>query len=165
MAKKLFLYSDDAADKTTVSYFAHLGYETKALTDNERDFWSAINTVERDGTLVLLSHGDKNGPLMVKGTSGNDMKKEEITAFGGQMARNNITVYMLSCHTGQDPFASLFAGTNCKFVAPEGYASLTNITGGVQVRSVTGEDHRGVAGWAGSDDLKPKRNARPVEIK
>ena len=161
MSKKVFLYSDDAADKDARAAFKAKGYELVPLTADKKGFWSGVEKVENNGHFVLLSHGDKNGPLMVKGTEGSDMTDADIKTLCDILIGKKATFYCLSCHTGLDPFAGKMAKTSCLFVAPKGFAVAESSSAGVNVYSK--EDGK-YPGWSGSGSLVPNRATKPLNI-
>ncbi|ALK32741.1 hypothetical protein [Burkholderia plantarii] len=166
MAKKLFLYSTDAATGDTQKMFKNKGYEVVALTNDPAFFWKQIDKIEDKGFLAIMSHGDDNGFLMVDGTSGKDMTDTEIDTFGTTLQKRGITLYLLSCHTGRDPFCAKLLKTHCRFAAPIGYAEVKSTSQSLSVYSVT--DPKAVKveypGWGGDPDLCPRRAASALNI-
>ena len=164
MPQKVFLYSDDVADKDMKAFFKKKDYTAVALTDDPQTFWTAIETVEKDGYIAVLSHGDEHGPLMVNGTTGAEMTDTQIQSLGSTLLKSNVTLYLLSCHTGLDPFLNKMTATKSQFVAPLGYAQTRSSSAGTYVYSVKTEKGDTYAGWAGSADLVPSRNTKPLNI-
>ncbi|WP_246793641.1 hypothetical protein [Burkholderia perseverans] len=167
MTNKLFLYSNDAANADTLRMFRNKGYDAVALTSDPAFFWQQIDKVASGGYLTIMSHGDSNGFLMVEGTSGKDMTDAEITSFGGKLKTANVTLYLLSCHTGSDPFCAKLTKTSCKFAAPKGYALANGTSQSLSVLSVTDPKASPLTypGWGGDPALYPNRPNKALDIK
>jgi hypothetical protein len=164
MPKKVFLCNKEA-DKDMVSFFKKKEYTVMVLTKEPKDFWTAVGMVDKGGYLALLSHGDEEGPLMVDGEMGDSMTKDDIQNFGKALVNANVTLYLLSCHTGNDPFFSALKATGCKFVAPLGFAKTQSSVAGTAVFSVEeGKAKTTFPGWVGHSDLVPNRGTKPLNI-
>ncbi|WP_323118713.1 hypothetical protein [Burkholderia alba] len=167
MPGKIFLYSSDDADANTVKAFKNRDYSTIALTQDPKVFWNAVKSVDSNGYLAILSHGDSNGFLMVSGQSGNDMTNQEIQDFAKILNDKTITLYLLSCHTGQDPFGSKLKETGCRFAAPLGYAQIKSSSESLSVYSVKDNDpsSKNYEPWTGTHDLYPTRLGKALTIR
>ncbi|MFC5583049.1 hypothetical protein [Rhodanobacter terrae] len=160
--KYLFLYCPDTANGDATNYFGNKGYQTAALDKNPQTFWDWVTSVDQDGILVLLSHGDETGPLMVKGHNGKDMDADQIREFGAHLVQRNISLYLLSCETGKGAFAASLAATGATFIAPIGYAEFKSNSVGVAVHSRG--DKNELLGWFSNGINAPRRNASPLVI-
>lgn len=136
LISKLFLYCPDTAPKDAVDTFEAWGYLCRKLTKKESDFWAAVKSVGEGGQLVIYSHGDANGPLMVRGEYGDDMAGEKALKFGAMLKQRNIKLYLLSCHTGSGTFFDQMESTGCMLVAPTGYALVKASSVGISVYSI-----------------------------
>jgi hypothetical protein len=166
--QKLFLYDPESVNADVRRVARNGDYEMVALTDDAAVFQAAVNQVDQGGTLVLLSHGDAAGPLMVAGHGGDDMTAAQITAFGGLMARRDISLYLLSCYTGSGAFAARMTALGVSFIAPLGYAQLNAGVGGVTVYSVANPAQpvagANALGWASNGIRAPGRAASPLSL-
>lgn len=165
MPEKVFVYSSDSANQHTISIFRNRGYEPKALGDDDDIFWSILIQLEARSTLVLLSHGDENGPLLVRGNQGGDMSDEDITTLGEHLRLGGITFYLLSCHTGKDPFFTKLKATGATFAAPIGYASVES---GAGMCNVYSKEDKTFVGWVGTGALagvSEQRKTKPLAIR
>jgi hypothetical protein len=129
------------------------------LNESRDHFIAGYRRVDKEGILVVLSHGSEKGPMMIAGREGADnvvfMSDEEIHRFGDYLVSHNITLYLLSCNTGrmtiahstdERTFAAKLKDTNATFYAPDGYAKIS--TGdSVQFKAVEREDGGGSASW------------------
>lgn len=160
--KYLFLYCPETAINDTVNYFSGKGYSTAPLNDDPRTFWDWVTAVDNGGILVILSHGDANGPLMVKGHNGRDMSKKEIEEFGAILVQKNVSLYLLSCLSGSGAFAKSLAATGATFIAPEGNAEVEANSLRMTVYSRS-DDHK-PSGWFSNGIAAPSRNSKPLVI-
>ncbi|MGN6229202.1 MAG: hypothetical protein ACTHNM_17390 [Dyella sp.] len=160
--KHLFLYCPDTVNSDGTNYFSGKNYQTAPLDDDPQTFWRWVTSVDEGGILVLLSHGDETGPLMVKGHRGNDMSDTQIQEFGAHLTLRNIRLYLLSCETGKGAFAEKLAATGATFIAPVGYAEFKTNSVGVAVHS-RGEGSK-LLGWYAHGIEAPSRNAKPLVI-
>lgn len=154
---KLFLYDPASVTKDTLTVMARKGYDCVQLTDDPNDFWKQLESLTDGSTFVLLSHGDKNGPLEVKGTSGNDI---DLAKFALRVFKKKLTLYLLSCHTGNDPCAQTLTKGSVTFVAPIGTAVFQ--TTGDETVSVYSKEDSKFPGWAGT--LAPSRASKPISL-
>lgn len=184
---RVFLYCPETAGKdaaSTESAMKNRGYRCVKLTDNSKTFWDTVNSVQQNGILILLSHGDESGPLMVKGNDGKDMTDEEINALGTNLVSKKIAFYCISCNTGilgtikdkngkETPtFASSLCQTKAYVIAPNGKAKV-NLFGSVSLSVIdtkTTSDGREQPGrWVEMKDGKSRelteyRAAKPLPI-
>lgn len=103
--RKLFLYCPETAAHLDgmLTYFgsSNKNFTCVALEGQPEFFWDRINELDPGGTLVVLTHGDEGGPLLVKGNDGPPFTPlNDIHRLG--MALENASLYLLSCHTGDD---------------------------------------------------------------
>lgn len=164
MPQKVFVYCSETASQDTIASFKRRGYETKPLGEDPDIFWSIVVQLEEGSVLVLLSHGDENGPLLVRGDEGDDMSDDDIKLLGEHLLLGKISLYLLSCHTGKNPFFDKLAATGASFAAPLGYASVESGVGVCNAYSKEGSSYKGWKGngtLAGVSDL---RNVRPIPI-
>ena len=131
------------------------------------ELWEQINNLDNEGVFVLLSHGNKNGPLGVAGDTGNDI---DLDRFVRDIGGKNIYLYLLSCHTGQDPCgAKLMNGTPIigNLAAPKGAAAMTASGDSVTVVS---KDGTTFPGWTGrgqgphGKSMVPSRPTKPIDL-
>ena len=128
----VFIYSPDAAAPGTRTIFKNRGYTLCALTDDPNVFNGYVGSVAKDGCLVIMSHGNKDGFLKVQGHDGNtdqELNAANCEAFGKDLHRRGITLYLLSCHTGAGAFFKALEGTGVSCIAPIGYAEVQLIGG------------------------------------
>jgi hypothetical protein len=154
--RNLFIYSTDAASLNVRNRFNSRGFTLVALTKDPKTFWNNLKLMTTSGILVLLSHGDTSGPLLVSGTSGEDLTETEISNIIAVLKEKSISFYCLSCHTGGDgAFNKLLSSAEgVKYVAPIGYASVGASSEHMKIESVKEESGNVAAGWSGS--LAPK---------
>jgi hypothetical protein len=151
---KLFLYSDDAATRDTVGIFKNRGYSCVRLTDKAAFFWQQLGGLGKADILVLQSHGDDDGPLLVDGQRGDSMTEKEVGQLINMLVAKDISLYLLSCHTGRGQFARKLAeDARAKWVAPVGFALVESGAGVCNAYSVEGNVHHG---WVGT--LVPPRH-------
>jgi len=163
---RVFIYCSETAGKDALTYFKKKDYVSCPLSDKPAYFWELINIVAENGVLVILSHGDENGPLMVAGTSGKDMTKEEIQKFGEILKTKKIALYLLSCNTGSGSFFNNLKDTGATFVAPLGYADVRESSAGLSAYSTNGKKDFGITylGWNGNGIDSPNRASKPLVI-
>lgn len=128
----VFIYSPDAAKPGTRTILKNRGYTLCALTDDPSAFNGYVGSVEEGGCLIIMSHGDKEGFLKVRGHhggTGKEVNAENCEAFGKDLHRRGITLYLLSCHTGAGAFFKVLEGTGVRCIAPIGYADVQLIGG------------------------------------
>lgn len=157
---RVFVYCPDTASTDVRGYFKKKGYVCFPLNDKPAHFWELINIVSDGGVLVLLSHGDKNGPLMVAGTDGDDMTKTEVEKLGSTLAGKKVALYLLSCQTGAGEFCKTLKSTAVKFIAPIGYADVRETSVTLSVLSTNGEKDgykTQYLGWEGNGIDPPNR--------
>ncbi|WP_139281205.1 hypothetical protein [Serratia plymuthica] len=154
---KLFLYDQDSASTDTLTVMRKKKYVCTALTNDPDFFWQSILALEPSSIFVLLSHGDKNGPLAVKGTVGDDI---DLTRFSDIIKKNKLALYLLSCHTGLDPCGSTLTKNGLNFVAPKGAADFQTI--GSEQISVFSKDGTTFPGWTGP--LSPNRSNKALSL-
>lgn len=163
MPQKLFLYCPDTASSSVVTIFRNRGFEPAQLTDDPDDFFEGVNSVNQGGVLVLFSHGDANGPLMVRGNAGDDMTDEQIHTLIGRLQERAITFYCLSCYTGAvGTFSNALGATDINWVAPVGMANVQSSAETIRVFSTDARDRH--AGWSGAQALFPRREAMGLQI-
>lgn len=155
----VFLYDPASVTREALTIITTRGFNCIPLTDNPQHFWANVQLVGQNESLAILSHGDQSGPLMVRGDEGDDMTSAQLTQFAQNLAAANITLFLLSCHTGGGPFCQQLTAQGVRFVAPVGYAALKLVAGGVNIFSV--EDGE-PADWDGDPALKPTRNSKPL---
>lgn len=160
--KYLFMYCPETAISDTVNYFSGKGYSTAPLNDDPRTFWDWATAVDNDGVLVILSHGDADGPLMVKGKLGKDMTKSQIDEFGAILVQKKVALYLLSCLTGSGGFAKSLATTGAKFIAPVGNAEVE--ANSLRVTVYSRSDEGKASGWFSNGIDAPSRNSKPLVI-
>jgi hypothetical protein len=171
MAQKLVLYSSEFSTPKTVSRFKQALYDTVALTNDPQTFWDAAATLDQSGYLVLLSHGDKKGPLLIDGQSGPDMVGGEddapFNALTALLVQRSLSFYCLSCYTGAGEFAEGLTTANCRFIAPKGTARIST-TEGFYVSSIRNDKANPTKTdmWtANPEDMYPTgRGARPLVL-
>ena len=161
MHDKVFIYSRDAANADARSYFKRKGYHAVELDRDPETFFDGVALVAPEGTVVVLSHGDGNGPLLVAGTAGPDMTPEQIDRLARLLGEAEASLYLLSCHTGNEPFAGELADTGARFIAPRGYAAFEASSAGVNVYSKEGDRY---VGWTANGIEPPSRNTKPLPI-
>ena len=154
---KLFLYDDASTTRDTLRVMTRKGYTCTALTENADFFWDSMSELEENSIFVLLSHGDKNGPLAVAGTEGDDI---DLDRFSDIISDNNLTLYLLSCHTGLDPCGTTLSGENLNFVAPKGTAVFQTV--GDETINVLSKDDQTYPGWTGP--LSPSRASKALSL-
>lgn len=154
---KLFLYDSASASTETLNVMRRKGYTCNALTNDPNFFWQSLSGLGNNSIFVLLSHGDKNGPLAVEGTVGDDI---DLTRFGNIISQRNITLYLLSCHTGLDPCGATLTQHNLTFVAPKGTAVFQTV--GTETINVFSKDGEVYPGWAGP--LSPNRPNKALSL-
>lgn len=163
---RVFIYCPETAGRDALMFFKRKDYVCLPLNEKPAYFWELINTVSENGVLVILSHGDPDGPLMVAGTDGDDMTKEEIQKLGGILSAKKVSLYLLSCNTGGGTFFATLKDTGAKFIAPLGYADVRESSAGLSVYSTNGE--KGLAakyeGWKGNGIEPPNRSTKPLVI-
>ncbi len=160
MWDKVFLYCNETAGKEVVSKFVQKKYQPIALTDDpSTGFWPGVGAVAPNGTLVIYSHGNENGPLMVRGHEGEDMTDSQILTLGAILVLADITLYLLSCHTGQDPFAAKLRKHGVRFMAPAGYAAVGASGESLAIKSVASLDGKGTAPWSGNELKEPRKGS------
>lgn len=164
MNEKVLLYSADAANADTRNFFTKKDYALVKLTQDTADFWKGVESVAPRGFLALLSHGDTEGPSMVSGSDGAAMTAEEIERLGQALVDGGITLYLLSCLTGNDPFLAQLTKTGCLFVAPQGYAELRASSAGTWFYSVKAPESTTYLPWSGSEQLVPNRLGKALNI-
>lgn len=160
--ENIFLYCPESANREAVIYFNAKGYQPRELSDNDSFFWETVNSVDNNGILVLYSHGDSNGPLRVKG-HGSDpgtaafneesWDDDKIARFGGLLEGKNVTLILLSCHTGSGEFYDKLKqyfpdGGSRYLVAPKGYASIKSSNVSTGINSIKSENNTESAGWS-----------------
>ncbi|MEM9063624.1 MAG: hypothetical protein AAGD13_24465 [Pseudomonadota bacterium] len=164
--RKLFLYCPDSVTAETVSMFRGKGYDCVALTADPADFWKAVGSLSKDDVLVLYSHGDTSGPLMVKGQAGSDMTDEEIAKLAAILSHYDVPFYLLSCNTGGGSFfekLSSVRGVNA--IAPKGYALVGATSEFLKITSVKSiNDHSTGPGWATSGNIRTPRAATSMSV-
>lgn len=149
---KVFLYDPASVTKNTLTVMKRKKYVLLELTDDPGFFWQVLDNLKMGDTFVLLSHGDKNGPLPIRGDKGKDI---DLIRFATVLSKKSITLYLLSCYTGVDPCLSTLLKYKVHFVAPIGKAVFETVGDeSIQVFSKNGNTFMG---WAGSPDLTPGR--------
>jgi membrane-bound inhibitor of C-type lysozyme len=163
--QKVFIYCSESASTDTVTYFKHKDYLCRPLNDDPKTFWNAISSSGSKATVVIYTHGDENGPLMVTGQVGDDMTDEEIVKLDTSLSPQNSTLYLLSCRTGSGIFKTKLDKTDLNYVAPLGYALLKSSSAGVSAYSVNPERHTEHMKWGGKPvKLIPTRPGKPLNI-
>jgi len=163
MPEKLFLYCPQTAPLAVVTIFGNRGFVAAKLTQNADDFFAGVNSVNQHGVLVLFSHGDQNGPLMVSGTVGENMSVDQLNALTDRLHDHGITFYCLSCYTGAEgTFSNALGAADINWVAPIGAANVKSSSETIQVFST--DKKGGDAGWAGTQDLFPSRKVKGLQI-
>lgn len=167
MPGKLFLYDEKEANKDLLDYFKNKNYTRVALTNSTDFFWSQVDSVDNGGYLAIMSHGNNNTFEIAMGNPPKDMRQDRIVPFGTSLNQRNVTLYLLSCHTGNDPLGRSLVGTGCHFAAPKGYALVKSSSAGVGVYSVVDPHASDVkyAGWTGTEGVIPNRDTKPLNIK
>lgn len=178
---KMFLYCRITTKASTVKIFRNKGFFNRTLDGDPRTFWTSLEMIQDGGTLVLLSHGDGGGPLLVEGRDGNSITEEETVDLARTLQRKRIKLYLLSCHTGGGRFFRILSEyDHIQVVAPLGYCSTRQGEDSVSVFSVNVEGMEEVdggnvvhatgrieyLGWASLGGLLPARhrNTRPLQI-
>ena len=156
---KVFFYDPDSITKDTLTVLKRKKYICIALTDDPDFFWSTLLKLKEDDIFVLLSHGDKDGPLPVKGQYGIDI---DLKKFAAILNKKTITLYLLSCFTGNDPCASTLLDLGVDFVAPKGNAVFKTI--GDETIDVTSKEGNKFPGWAGTEKLTPDRPNKALSL-
>lgn len=154
---KLFLYDQASASTDTLTVMKKKKYVCKALTNDPDFFWQSISALEPSSIFVLLSHGDKNGPLAVAGTTGEDI---DLNRFSEIIKNKKLALYLLSCHTGLEPCGSILTENKLNFVAPKGEAVFQTI--GSEQISVFSKDGTTFPGWTGP--LSPNRPNKALPL-
>lgn len=162
--KKVFLYDPDSVPADALNMLGRLGFQCIKLTDDPGTFWLALASIDNDGSFVLLSHGNRDGPLMVAGDQGKDMTKSQVEALANTLVQGGVTFYCLSCHTANGDFFETVDESGAAFVAPIGYASFRTSSVSVDAYSVTA-DGKSYLGWAGTKGLVPTRKTKPLNFK
>ncbi|MDE3250370.1 MAG: hypothetical protein KGO82_17035 [Bacteroidota bacterium] len=156
---KIFLYDPASVNPDTLHIMKWKKYVLLELTDNPKDFWLVLDKLGMEDIFVLLSHGDKNGPLPVRGDKGEDIN---LDRFAKLLNEKRITLYLLSCYTGQDPCSAILLERKVHFVAPIGKAEFQTVGNeSIQVFSKTGKEFMG---WAGSKGLTPVRASAALSL-
>lgn len=161
MHDKVFIYSRDAANADARSYFRRKDYHLVELDHDPETFFDGVGLVAPEGTVVVLSHGDANGPLLVAGTQGPDMSPDQIDRLAHLLGVAEARLYLLSCHTGNVPFADRLADTGARFIAPRGYAVFEASSAGANVYAKEGDRY---VGWTAQGIDPPTRNTKPLAI-
>ena len=154
---KLFLYDPASTTSDTLTVMRRKEYICTALTNDPDFFWTTISNLAAGSIFVLLSHGDENGPLAVAGTEGEDI---DLNRFSTLILNNNLTLYLLSCHTGLDPCGSTLTQKKLTFVAPKGTAVFQTV--GSETINVYSKDDDTYPGWAGP--LSPSRPSKALSL-
>jgi len=154
---KLFLYDPASVTRDTLAIMLRKGYQNVALTNDTDVFWKAINGLADGSIFVLLSHGDKNGPLAVAGNVGDDI---DLEVFSDLINKKQLTLYLLSCHTGENPCGATLEQNKVDFVAPKGYADFK--TTGNETITVESKEGDKYPGWAGP--LAPNRASKSLSL-
>lgn len=152
---KLFVYCDATASRPVVAAFRAKGFRLWPLTDDPAAFWTAIGTVEEGGQLVILSHGNENGFLMVKGDDGPDLTESTLQTFSMLMVLVDAEVYLLSCHSGTGIVEKVLRRNSVKFVAPKGYAEVAANSYTLTIKSLRSQNGSS-AGWAANEITPPR---------
>ena len=147
---KVFLYDTASTTVDTLRVMRRKGYVCTALTNDPAFFWQTISAIDNKSIFVLLSHGDKAGPLAVEGNVGDDI---DLERFSKIILEKELTLYLLSCHTGLDPCGSTLLRNKLNFVAAKGTAVFQTV--GDEVITVLSKDDDTFPGWAGP--LSPNR--------
>ena len=163
---KCFLYDPNTLNQFdgALNFMANKkGYNCVALTNNANQFWNTVNGLEQNSVLVVLSHGSNDGFLPIAGDEGDDAN---LDTFIQSINNSNTTLYLLSCHTGNNPCgAKLTNGFNVSFVAPKGYAKLKAGSDYMAVTSIVDPKFpEKFAGWIGTQELKPRRDSIPIKL-
>ncbi|TRU92415.1 MAG: hypothetical protein EWV75_20550 [Microcystis wesenbergii Mw_QC_S_20081001_S30D] len=154
---KLFLYDPDSVTKDTLIIMGRKGYNCTELTEDSQFFWNTMNSLNNHSTFALLSHGDGNGPLPVRGTSGDDINLDD---FSQVVSNKDLKLYLLSCHTGNDPCGTRLLDAGITFVAPKGAAEFR--TAGTDTVTVMSKDGDTFPGWCGP--LSPDRASKAIYL-
>ncbi|ENE4240220.1 hypothetical protein ABNH60_003431 [Salmonella enterica] len=155
---KLFLYDKDSVTTDTLRIMrTKKGYTCLPLTDDPEFFWSSISTLQKGDVFVLLSHGNKNGPLAVEGCYGDDI---DLKMFSNVIKEKNLSLYLLSCHTGCDPCGKILTDNGVNFVAPLGLAVFQTV--GSETINILSKEGDIYPGWAGP--LCPGRGVTPLSL-
>lgn len=154
---KLFLYDPNSVTRDTLTVMRRKGYQLVALTADPDVFWNAIAALGEGDTLVILSHGDNDGPLAVAGNVGEDI---DLARFVDLVKEKKLSLYLLSCHTGQNPCGTTLTEGGLQFVAPLGTAAFQ--TTGDETVNVYSKNGSTYPGWAGP--LSPSRASKAVSL-
>jgi len=122
-----FIYSTKEGTKDVLKIAKNRGYTLCPLNSKPDKFWGYITgAADARVPVIILSHGDPNGPLMVGGTEGADMTNVEIVRLGNTLASCGSDLFVLSCHTGGGAFWDTLCTTPVSAVAPRGTCFFGN---------------------------------------
>ena len=156
-----FFYSIDALGRDGLRLVNARGYRVTEATDDPDDFWTFVNNVEANTVVAIMTHGDGNGMLMIGGTAGDDMTPEQIELLGHTLVARGCVLLCCSCHTGNNPFWEILAGTGVVAIAPRGFAVVEQ---SANTLSVVSSDKM-YSTTAGYDGLFPRwRPARGIPL-
>lgn len=155
--EKIFLFDEYSINKATLQIMNRKGYQCIALTDNPNFFWDTIDAIPQGSVFVLLSHGDGNGPLAVRGDRGRDI---DLGEFSRRIRAKGLTLYLLSCHTGLNPCGDYLLRAGLDFAAPVGEAVFKTI--GTDIITVYSQDNGRDQAWVGP--LSPGRLGKPLQL-
>ena len=123
-----FIYSSREGTADVRKLALNRGYRLCPLNDDPATFWGYIAEAAAGGDpVIIVSHGNANGPLMVDGEYGADMTHAEILALGTVLAAGCCELFVLSCHTGGGAFWNALITTQVSAVAPGGACSFGNV--------------------------------------
>ena len=164
----IFLYDPDTVNADALRIIATRGYTCIKLTDNPEHFWATMRSVPAGQNFALLSHGDSDGPLLVKGDSGADLSADDdMLILANFLIGNRSAFILLSCETGSGDFGAKLEAAGERglvFVAPIGLASFRASSQSVSVYSVDPKDNSKYLGWIGSEQLCPTRKTKPLDF-
>lgn len=158
----LLVYDPQSIHRDALCVFRNRGYEAIPLSNNPRSFWDAVARSDYTA-LVLYSHGNSDGPLLVAGNDGPSMNRTESARLFTILARNGASLYLLSCQTGNPPFRACLPPPlpgNVPYAAPLGYARIDTTASSLAIFSVDPSDPSKKVGWYGV--LAPDRTSKQL---
>ena len=114
------------------------GYTLVLATADENLLYKKMGEVGKVDNLIINTHGDTDGPLLVGGNKGDSAKLDELAKGIKDHLSPGGTIFILSCHVGRSKqYIHRIANiTGCNVIAPEGYCSVVISPGKNHVKSV-----------------------------
>jgi hypothetical protein len=118
------------------------GYTLVLATADGNLLYEKMKEIGKVDNLIINTHGDTDGPLLVGGNKGDSAKSDELANGIEGCFNPGGTIFILSCHVGRSKeyIRGIANVTNCKVIAPEGYCSVGISPTGNYVKSVEKTD-------------------------